>query len=245
MKQKLILLATITILLAGCSFNTAEAVTGAPGKKTKNIIFIIGDGMGVPHLYSGMSVAKEKLWMEMFPYVGLVKTFSADNYITDSAASGTAMASGVKTNNGMIGVTPDSTALESIIAVAHRNGLATGVVSTSSVTHATPASFVAHNSGRGNYEDIAKDFLNGTIDLFLGGGEDHFRKRADSADLTLDLKKQGFSVVYTLEDLKNDKSQKIAGLLAKEHLPQMLEGRGDMLPAMTAKAIEVWFLFDG
>ena len=75
---------------------------------------------------------------------------------------------------------------------AHKNGLATGVVSTSAVTHATPASFVAHNAGRGNYEDIAKDFLNGTIDLFIGGGENHFRVRKDSADLTLKLERTGF-----------------------------------------------------
>jgi len=133
---------------------------------------------------------------------------------------------------------PDSVAVSSIIELARRDGLATGVISTSAVTHATPASFVSHNAGRGNYEDIAKDFLNGNLDLFIGGGQNHFKKRADGADLTVKLKEQGFDVVYTMDDLKNTKSSKIAGLLAPEHMPQATEGRAGMLREMTVKAIE-------
>ena len=91
--------------------------------------------------------------------------------------------------------------------IAHKNGLATGVVSTSAITHATPASFVAHNAGRGNYEEIAKDFLNGTVDVFIGGGENHFRSRKDGADLDSKLKEQGYNVVYTLDELKNTESK--------------------------------------
>ena len=138
----------------------------------------------------------------------------------------------------MIGVSPDSAILSSIMEIAHKNGLATGVVSTSAITHATPASFVAHNSGRGNYEDIAKDFLNGTVDVFIGGGENHFRSRKDGNDLTIKLKEQGFSVVYTLNDLKNTESTKLAGLLAKEHMPKESDGRQGALEEMTLKAIE-------
>jgi alkaline phosphatase len=144
----------------------------------------------------------------------------------------------VKTKNGMIGVIPDGTAAPSITEIAHRNGMSTGVLSTSTVTHATPASFVAHNPDRGNYEDIALDFLKGTVDVFIGGGEDNFRNRADGKDLTVDLKAHGYDVVYTIEDLKASKSAKIAGLLAKEHMPTILEGRNGALEAMVRKATE-------
>lgn len=203
----------------------------------KNIIIFIGDGMGVAQLYSGMTVSKQSFSLEKFPYSGFSKTFSADNYITDSAAGGTAIACGIKTNNGMIGVDPAGTPVSSIIEIAHKNGLATGVLSTSSITHATPASFVAHNAGRGNYEDIAKDFLNGTADVFIGGGEDHFRTRKDGADLTLELKQKGYDVVYNIDDLNKTESLKIAGLLAKVHMPKVSEGRDGMLEDMTKKAI--------
>jgi alkaline phosphatase len=184
-----------------------------------------------------MTVSKESFSVEKFPYSGFSKTFSADNYITDSAAGGTAIACGVKTNNGMIGVKPDGTAVSSIIEIAHRNGLATGVISTSAITHATPASFVAHNPGRDNYEEIAKDFLNETVDVFIGGGEDHFRTRADGLDLAAQLTEKGYDVVYNIEDLKKTQSLKIAGLLAKVHMPKATDGRAGMLEEMTRKAI--------
>jgi alkaline phosphatase len=205
--------------------------------RPKNIIIFIGDGMGVAQLYAGMTVSKKSFSLEKFPYSGLSKTFSADNYITDSAAGGTAIACGIKTKNGMIGVTPDGNPVSSILEIAHKNNVGTGVISTSSITHATPASFIAHNSGRGNYEDIAKDFLNGTADVFIGGGEDHFRTRKDGVDLTVELKNKGYDVVYNIEDLKKTESSKIAGLLAKVHMPKASEGRAGMLEEMTKKAI--------
>lgn len=221
------------------AFFSTDLNAAKGGKRPKNIILFIGDGMGVAHVYSAMSVSERQLYLEMFPYSGFQITFSANNYVTDSGAGGTAIACGVKTKNGMIGMNPDSVAVTSITEICKKNGLATGVLSTSAITHATPASFVAHNSGRGNYEDLAKDFLNGTVDVFIGGGENHFRKRADGSDLTLELKKQGFEVVYTLDSLKLSKSSKIAGLLAEEHMPTALEGRRGMLREMTKKAIEV------
>jgi alkaline phosphatase len=204
----------------------------------KNIILFIGDGMGLSQIYAAMTRSDHPLFIEKFPYTGFSRTYSADNYITDSAAGGTALACGVKTNNGMIGMKPDGSVVSSIIEIAHKHGLATGVVSTSAVTHATPASFVAHNAGRGNYEDIAKDFLKGTVDLFLGGGENHFRARKDSLDLTVALKNQGFDVVYNLDDMNKSTSLKLAALLAKEHMPTVAAGRKDALAEMTAKAVE-------
>ena len=227
----------LILIVSGCTVQNINK-TQSQKDRVKNIILFIGDGMGTAQVYAGMSVSNNPLSLESFPYTGFSKTYSSDNYVTDSGAGGTAIACGVKTKNGMIGMSPDSAIVPSIIEIAHKNGLATGVLSTSSVTHATPASFVAHNSGRGNYEDIAKDFLNGTVDVIIGGGENHFRKRADSVDMTVLLKKQGYDVVYNINDLKKSNSQKIAGLLAKEHMSKAGEGRTGLLAEMTRKAIE-------
>lgn len=231
------LIITVVFLLAGSS--CSEYNKTKPVKDPQNIILFIGDGMGVTQLYAGMTVSKEPFNILKFPYSGLSITNSADNYVTDSGAGGTAIACGVKTNNGMIGVTPDKNPVPSITEIVRKNGLSTGIISTSSVTHATPASFVAHNSARGNYEDIALDFLNGTADVFIGGGEDHFRKRADGRDLTEDLKKQGYDIIYSLDKLKTSGSDKVAALLSPEHMPRASEGREGMLPEMVKKAIEI------
>jgi len=207
-------------------------------KKPKNIILFIGDGMGTAHVTAGMTINGQPLNLMKFRYSGFSTTHSADNYITDSAAGGTAIACGIKTNNGMIGVAPDNTTVASITEIVHSKGLATGVVSTSAITHATPASFVAHNSSRGSYEDIALHFLNGSVDLFLGGGADHFRKREDGRDLTAELEKQGFDLLYTIDELKASKSDKMAGLFAPVHMPQVSKGRTGNLEEMTRKALE-------
>ena len=230
------LLIMLVIIVSGCS-GLSNSESGK-SVKAKNIILFIGDGMAVSHVTAGMTASTQTLNIERFPYSGLSKTHSANRYITDSGAAGTAIACGVKTNNGMIGVKPDGTPVSSITKIAKRNGLSAGVISTSAITHATPASFVANNSSRGNYEDIAADFLNGTIDVFIGGGEDHFRNRKDGADLTLKLKEQGFDVVYTPEDMNKSVSPKLAALLAKEHMPPVTEGRQGLLAEMTRKAIE-------
>jgi alkaline phosphatase len=228
----------VALLCAALLISGSDVLYSKDKGSPLNIILFIGDGMGVAQVYAGMTKNDQPFYLERFPFSGFSKTYSADSYITDSGAGGTAIACGIKTNNGMIGVKPDSSVAASIIEFAHENGLSTGVVSTSAVTHATPASFVAHNAGRGNYEDIAKAFLNGKIDVFIGGGENHFRARKDSMDLTLKLKDQGFDVVYNLDDMKKSESGKLAGLLAKEHMPAVIEGRGEALSEMTARAIE-------
>jgi alkaline phosphatase len=238
MIKKNFLLVLFTLLVVFSSEWRCSTDDGGFKRSPKNIILFIGDGMGTSQIYAGMTKSDQPLFLEKFPFSGFSKTYSADNYITDSGAGGTALACGIKTRNGMIGVKPDSTAVSSILEIAHKNGLSTGVVSTSAVTHATPASFVAHNAGRDNYEAIAKDFLNGSVDLFIGGGENHFRARTDSIDLTVKLKEHGFDVVYTIDDLKKSESLKIAGLLAKEQMPPVTGGRNGALAEMTRKAIE-------
>ena len=113
------------------------------------------------------------------------------------------------------------------------------MVSACAVTHATPASFIAHNSARYNYEAIAADFLKTDIDLFIGGGLDHFTKREDQRNLVDSLKAKGYQIALNLDDVKAFKGNKLAGLLYPKHPPYFSMGRGDMLHQSTLKAIEI------
>ncbi|WP_372650384.1 alkaline phosphatase [Draconibacterium sp.] len=207
-------------------------------EKPKNIIFLIGDGMGVSQVFAGITANQGHLFLENFRHIGFSKTQSADNYITDSAAGGTALACGVRTYNGAIGVDTDTVKVKSILEEAEAKGLATGLVSTSAITHATPASFIAHQPSRNMYEAIAADFLNTDIDVFIGGGNDHFTKRKDGRNLANELKEKGYTVETDINKIAKVKSGKLAGLTAGVHNGRMAE-RGDMLPVATTAAINI------
>jgi alkaline phosphatase len=228
----------LIVLVVSISSVSNTLLCQTPIKEVKNIILFIGDGMGTAQVYGAMTACEHKLFIESFPFIGFSKTYSYDNYVTDSGAGGTAIACGVKTRNGMIGMSPDSVSVNSILEIAHQNKMSTGIVVTSSVTDATPASFIAHVIDRGYYEDIAKAYLNGTVDVFIGGGEGNFRDRLDNADLTIMLKKKGYDVVYSIDSLKKSSSRKIAGLLAKGNMPTVRNGRVGVLSEMTRKAIQ-------
>jgi alkaline phosphatase len=235
------LISFLLIILYSGLISCVPAKTGKVKKdnEIRNVILMIGDGMGLATLYSAMTVSEQPLNIERCTETGLTKTYSADNYITDSAAAGTALATGNKTKNGVIGMDAQGNRVKSILEIAESNGLATGVVSTSSVTHATPASFVAHQSSRGSYEDIAKDFLNTGIDVFIGGGYDHFAKRKDNLNLLDSLKKRGYDVESSMENILKSTSLKLAGLTAPDQNPYRLKGRGDMLTNASGKAIDI------
>jgi alkaline phosphatase len=230
------------LIILGVSLTSCFTPGKLANKKNhdiRNVIFMIGDGMGLPDVYAAMTVSDKPLNIERCNMIGLQKTFSADNYITDSGAAGTALATGHKTKNGAIGMDPQGNQLKSILEIAEEHGLSTGLVSTSSITHATPASFIAHQSSRGSYEDIAMDFLKTDIDVFIGGGIDHFAKRKDKLNLLDSLKLRGYEVDTSLAMVLNSTSLKLAGLTAPIHNPYRLKGRGDMLPLSSGKAIEV------
>ena len=207
-------------------------------KKPKNIIIMIGDGMGLAQIYSAMTANGGHLFLENFRYCGFSKTYSSDNYITDSAAGGTALSCGIKTYNGAIGVDPNKKPVPNIREMAEKKGLKTGLVSTSAITHATPASFMAHVSSRGSYEDIAADFLKSNIDVFIGGGVKNFEERKDGRNLSRELREKGYQVVYKISDIQNVKTGKLAGLTAPEHNVPMPE-RGEMLVPATQTAINL------
>ena len=226
---------------------TVTLISSSPNKKppsletteVRNIVFMIGDGMGLATIYSAMTVSHHPLNIERCNIIGLQKTFSFDHYITDSGAAGTAFACGHKTNNGTIGMDSEGKPVKSILEIAKQNGLATGLVSTSAITDATPAAFIAHESSKNSHEDIAKDFLKTDIDVFIGGGYDYFANRTDKLNLIDSLKARGYKVESSMNALRKSTSLKLAGLIAPGNTPYRLDGRGDMLPASSRKAIEI------
>ncbi|HUW92964.1 MAG TPA: alkaline phosphatase [Bacteroidales bacterium] len=232
--KKFIIFTIFTVILVSFTAEKKEK------DKPLNLIIFIGDGMGVDHVYAAMTRSGFTMTFPAFPVTGFSITSSANSYITDSAAAATAMATGERTNNGMIASSPDGTELTTVMEMAKSKGMSAGVISTSQITHATPAGFIAHEGARSDYFDIAGDFLTGTADVFIGGGKVHFANRKDSADLTVDLKKKGYDVVYNMEDLRNSTSDKLAGLMADVAMPSIAAGRDTgFLAAATSKAIEV------
>lgn len=207
--------------------------------KPKNVILMIGDGMGAAQVYAGIVANEGDLYLKNFTNIGFSTTYSSSDFITDSGAGGTALSTGVKTYNGAIGVNADSVAIPNIREKAEKKGLATGVISTSSITHATPASFVAHQKDRDLYEEIAADFLKTDIDVFIGGGKKHFTQRKDSKDLTAELKNKGYNVLSGINEISKVTKGKLAGFTSDEHNLSKLLGRGDELPIATKTAINI------
>ncbi len=205
------------------------------------MIFLIGDGMGMPQITGAMYMNNNKIVFERFKNIGFHKSHSSDNLVTDSAAGATAFASGVKTYNGAIGVNPQKESVPTLLEMAEAKGMATGMVVTSSVTHATPAAFIAHVNGREEAEGIALSFLDTPIDLFIGGGMKSFTKRVDQRDLVVELNARGYDITsYFEQEISelNVKTAKNIGYFTAigEPLPER-EGR-NYLPEATSKSLQ-------
>lgn len=161
----------------------------------KNIILLIGDGMGLAQVSAGMYANNIHTELERFPITGLSKTYSASHLVTDSGAGATAFACGTKTYNTAIGVDKKKLPCLTILEQAEQKGLATGLVATSSITHATPASFIAHVSDRADMESIATYFVKTDLDFFVGGGMKYFNQRkTDKRDLVKELQAKGYRI---------------------------------------------------
>jgi alkaline phosphatase len=238
------LLALAALLFYGCPPPAATAsVPTADGQRPfppgrdvpKNVILMIGDGMGVAQITAAMIRNENELNLERFPVVGLQKTYSADNLITDSAAGATAMGAGVKTYNAAVGITADTVAVETIAEEAKRRNYATGLVVTSTIVHATPASFLAHNKFRYNYEEIALSFSEAEVDLLIGGGLKYFGMREDGLDLVQRFRDRGFRVSdFTEEDIAEmsmDTDRPLVYFTAADDPITAARGRNYLAPA--------------
>ncbi|MDC0014958.1 alkaline phosphatase [Flavobacteriales bacterium] len=218
-------------------------------KLPKNIILMIGDGMGISQITAGMYANGNKLNLERCKVIGLIKTNSEDDLITDSAAGATAFATGKKTKNGKISQSmKDSINYKTFIEYAEENNKATGIVVTSTVTHATPACFYAHFPRRYEAnEPISAQFINSGVDVLIGGGEKYFEKRSDGRNLYEELKSKNYTVLDTLtEDFSTEGISKMIYLYSPTQPGKLVFEKGDnapsrgpILPLTTEKALEV------
>lgn len=221
------------LFLSNCEQNSDN-------KKPKNVILLISDGTGLSQISSAYFFKESEPNYSQFKNIGFIKTSSSKQDVTDSAAGATAFASGVKTYNGAIGVTPDSASVPTIVEIVQNKKVRTGVVATSSIQHATPAAFYGHQVSRRYYEKLTEDLCNSDIDYFAGGGLQFFNKRMDSVDLTKKLIERGFYVntdsLVSVDKLKDNK--KAGFILAENPMPKMQDGRGDFLPNATQLGID-------
>ena len=181
--------------------------------QVKNVIYLIADGMGFGAVTSLLYTQDEATGFEMSPVIGLSETSSANNHTTDSPAGGTALATGVRTRNGYIGLDSDGNQLTSVLRKAQAMGKKTAIVVNTTLTEATPASFYAGVKGRKMVYDIAKQFTESDVDLAIGAGLEHFINRPDSLDLTATLIEKGYDVYLNWEAVLKTSSDKFIGIL--------------------------------
>ncbi|UAL49365.1 alkaline phosphatase [Sutcliffiella horikoshii] len=213
--------------------------------KVKNVIYMIPDGYNAGYATNYRWYKGEESSFDQH-VKGLIKTHSADTEVTDSAAAGTAMATGVKTNNGMVGVTPDGEEVDSILDAAEASKKSTGLVATSTITHATPAVFGASVASRSDESSIAPQYFDNGVDVILGGGRDYFLSKENGGkqpegDLIEQAKKNGYQYASNKEELKNAEGDKLLGLFAADAMsPEMHrdETNEPSLAEMTNTAID-------
>ncbi|MFS0788520.1 alkaline phosphatase [Shouchella sp. 1P09AA] len=249
------LVAAVTVGLFGTTTGASASDDGSVSEPSngpaKNVIFLIPDGFSQSYAnsYRMYKEESEPIWDEKEMLSAHVKTESNDAAITDSAAAGTAFATGQKTNNGVIGLGPNGESLPSIVDVAKENGKRTGLVATSTITHATPAAFAAEVESRGSYTEIAKQMIeNENIDLLFGGGRTEFLPeseggiRDDELNLVSYAEEHAYTYLETRRQLMqwDGESEKLLGLFAEEALEPSLTQRSDepSLGEMTDTAID-------
>ena len=232
-----IMINKITIICIALAFTgkLAGQENKTPEKQV-NVIILIGDGMGLSHLSVPYYYQKKEPVFNQFKHVGLVRTSSATHSITESAAAATAMFTGRKTYNSAIGVDLDSIAQKNLVEMLSDLNYQTGVISTSSITDATPAGFYAHEISRTNHKEIAIDLVNSEIDFFAGGGLQDFVQTSG-----IDLFKENnmhvdFSKLKKVR--KPEAGHRYGFLLAQDAMPAMLDGRGNYLSKATKIALD-------
>ncbi len=206
--------------------------------KVKNVILMIGDGMGLVQVSAAWVANRGKLNLDNCTYTGFSRTWCANKLITDSGAAGTAMATGHKTNYHCIAVTPDGTPLNSLADMAHSKGLKTGVVVTCNLPDATPSCFCANNIDRDQEEAIAADYLNCNVDYLFGAGRERFNKRSDNRDLLSEMKQKGYQVCTSWDETKKIKQGKVFSLPSEGQL-EFARDRGDLLGDASMHAISL------
>lgn len=226
-------------LVAALVLARVHAQPRAPGPR--RVVLFVGDGMGLAHVTLGRLAAehsKQPYAFDRMPVVGLADTRSANNIVTDSAAAATALSSGYKTQNGFLGVDPDKQARRTVLELARRAGFKTGLVTTTRITHATPAAFAAHVVDRNSEHAIAEQYLDAGVDVLLGGGTAYVTSERLAA-----FTANGYAVVTSAAAFRAAKPEgKLVGVFTPHHMSYELERDAALEPSlreMTEKALDL------
>ena len=206
--------------------------------EVRNVIIMIGDGMGLEQVSCAWVVNHGKLNFDSFPYVGLSRTWCTDRLITDSGAGGTALAAGRKTAESHVGTAADNSDLASVLVKAQQLGKKTGVAVTCHLADATPCDFCCHNEYRYNQDDLIADYVDCGVDYISGGGLDWFTvNRKDGRDITKEMAAAGYTVALTEDELMKAELP-VIGILAPDNLPVAME-RGDLYRHTVARGLDI------
>ena len=202
----------------------------------RNVIFLIGDGMGLEQVSCAWVLNHGKLNLDNMSVVGLSRTYCLDDLITDSAAGGTALAVGQKTTYSHVGTDPDGNPIPSMLVKAQELGKKTGVVVTCHLADATPADFCCHSDDRYKYDEVIAGYGECGVDFIAGGGLDYFGKsRKDNRNIAEEMTHKGYTLALNEVEMA-DAHLPILALLADDNLPNALE-RGDLFRHMVAKGL--------
>ncbi|PRX31066.1 alkaline phosphatase [Orenia metallireducens] len=232
-------------------------------KAPKYVFYFIGDGLGAAQRqlaeYYFKYQSKDqnaKLVMDKFPVAGINTTYSSDSLVTDSAAAGTALATGYKTNNGVISELPNGNKIKTLLEGAKSKGMATGLVSTTRLTHATPATFATHIDSRNKENEIAAQYVESGVEYLAAGGYRYFvpkngdlkSKRKDDRDLVKEFKGKGYNTFISEADTSQFRrfvpqgKDKVVALFTYSHMPYEVDRDVNKVPSlaeMTEKGIDV------
>lgn len=211
-----------------------RAADVSQGKPVRGVVLMVSDGMSpgvltMAEAYSKLCRNRGTRWWELLndrkATRGLMDTASANSMVTDSAAASTAWGGGQRVNNGSINVDPNGRLLEPIAQILKRKpGVKVGLVTTATVTHATPAGFAASTPKRDAEADIAPQYLN-RVDVILGGGSVFFERsgRQDDKDLRADFAKAGYQLVSHRDELLAARGETLLGTFSPGHLPYEID----------------------
>jgi alkaline phosphatase len=257
-RRELLQVGAAALVGGGLLFREASAQMRARSTHVKNIIFMVSDGMsmGVPSMaepFSLMARGKGTRWFQLLQdpeaVVGLFETRSLDSLVTDSSAASSAWGSGSRVFNGAVNVLPDGTKLTPIAHLMKRAGKRVGLVTTTTITHATPAGFAAMHPSRDDEQTIATQYLD-VVDVMLGGGRRFFdaAQRADKRDLIAEYRQKGYTFWEKREQVTGrDRPEKVLGLFWAGHVPFTIDHKSDLqvwaqvptLAEMSRAALEI------
>lgn len=216
-----------------------EKLQAPKGKKVKNVILMIGDGMSLMHVYTAWTANRGKLWLENAQATGLSKTWAVKKLVTDSGSGGTSLATGVKTVYHAVGVDPEGKPQTSLVDVAKELGKDAGMAVTCRLWDATPCDFCCHNIDRDKEEELVGDYPTSGVDFVFGGGAQKFTNRKDGRDIFKELQKKGYHVSRTLDDFfAYDKNSRIFAVPYDKDTP-LPDERGDLLARASMKGISL------